>query len=339
LVLVLVVAASVAAAALLGKEAEPAAARMYAAADKLLCALDATQKAQALFDYDDSERLNWHFVPHQKQKKPLRKGLPLAQMTAEQKSLALRLVEAGTSPAGYRQATTIMSLESLLKDLEKNGVNVRNPDWYFFGVFGTPSKTGRWGWRVEGHHLSLNFSLDKGQVIGATPFFFGANPAEVKAGERKGLRTLPEAEDAARRLIDSLDDGQRSVARQARQFSEIEEARPAPRIGPAVGLDATHMTDKQKAILGELLDGYAARMPADVGTREIESVRKAGLEKVYFAYARDDDKPGRPYTYHVQGPGFLVEFLNVQSDSANNPANHIHSVWHDLPGDFGQSNR
>jgi hypothetical protein len=335
--LVVVAAASVAAAALWGKDAEPAAARMFAAADSLVGSLDAQQKAQAVFGFDDAERSNWHFVPHQKQKKPLRKGLPLEQMTAEQKALALRLVEAGTSPSGFSKATTIMSLENLLKDLEKNGVNVRNPDWYFLSVFGTPSKSGRWGWRVEGHHLSLNFTLDKGQVVGATPFFFGANPAEVKAGTRKGLRTLPEAEDAARRLIDSLDDDQRKVARQARQFPEIEEGKSAPRSGAAVGLAAARMTDQQKVILRELLDGYAARMPADVAAREIERVRQDGVDKIYFAYARDDDKPGRPYTYHVQGPEFLIEFLNVQADSANNPANHIHSVWHDLPSDFGSS--
>src|SRR6516164_2951505 len=158
---------------------------MFAAADSLVGSLDAQQKAQAVFGFDDAERSNWHFVPHQKQKKPLRKGLPLEQMTAEQKALALRLVEAGTSPSGFSKATTIMSLENLLKDLEKNGVNVRNPDWYFLSVFGTPSKSGRWGWRVEGHHLSLNFSLDKGQVVSATPAMFGANPAVYIAGPKQ----------------------------------------------------------------------------------------------------------------------------------------------------------
>jgi hypothetical protein len=337
LIFVLVAAATVAGAAVVSKDAEPVATRMYSAADRLVGTLDARQKAQALFTYEDSERTNWHFVPHQRQKKPLRKGLPLEQMTAEQKAFALRLLETGTSPGGYGEATTIMSLENLLKDLEKNGVNVRNPEWYFFSIFGTPSKTGKWGWRVEGHHLSVNFALDKGQLIGATPFFFGANPALVKAGSRKGLRTLPEAEDAARRLIDAFDDSQRKVARQPRQLAEIEEAKPAPRAADPVGLPASQMTQKQKAILRELLRGYAARMPAEAAAAEIDRLQRAGVDKVHFAYARDDEKPGQPYTYRVQGPTFLVEFLNVQSDSANNPANHIHSVWRDLPVDFGMS--
>src|SRR5207245_6913565 len=122
------------------------------------------------------------------------------ETTAEQRSLALALVKCGTSNDGYVKATTIMSLEAILKDTEKNGTNVRNPDWYFFTIFGTPTKTGKWGWRVEGHHLSLNFTIDNGKVLSATPAFFGANPAVVRDGDRKGTAVLPEAEELAGQL-------------------------------------------------------------------------------------------------------------------------------------------
>jgi hypothetical protein len=337
--LVLVAGAGLIGAAVLSKEAEPVGAKMTAAADKLVGSLDATQKAKAQLAFDDRDRTNWHFVPYQDKKKPLRKGLRLEEMNEQQKEAALELVRAGTSSSGFLKATTIMSLESILRDLEKNGANVRNPGWYFFTVFGTPSKTGPWGWRVEGHHLSLNFTLDKGRVTGATPFFFGANPAEVKAGPRKGLRTLPEAEDHARSLFASLDDDQRKVAFQAKQFPEIEEAKPAAHVGDPVGLPAARMTEKQRTMLRELVEGYAARMPSEVAAAELARLKEAGPEKIHFAFAREDDKPGSPYTYRVQGPTFVIEFLNVQADSANNPANHIHSAWRDLPGDFGLAAR
>jgi hypothetical protein len=339
LLLALVAGAGLIGAAVLSKEAEPLGAKMAAAADKFVGSLDAGQKAKALLAFDDRDRTNWHFVPYQDKKKPLRKGLRLEEMTAEQKEAALALVRAGTSASGYLKATTIMSLESILRELEKNGANVRNPGWYFFTVFGTPSKSGPWGWRVEGHHLSLNFTLDKGKVTGATPFFFGANPAEVKAGPRKGLRTLPEAEDQAKNLFASLDDGQRKEAFRPKQFPEIEEGKPAAHPGEPVGLPAARMTDKQRAMLLELVEGYAARMPPEVAAVELARLKDAGAEKIHFAFARDNDKPGSPYTYRVHGPTFVIEFLDVQSDSANNPANHIHSAWRDLPGDFGAAVR
>src|SRR5262249_13591598 len=156
----------------------------------------------ALFKFDDPERTNWHYIPLQdRDKRPTRKGLPLQDMNDEHKQAALSLLRAGTSDSGYQKATTIMSLEAILRDLEKGGVMVRRPEWYFFSIFGEPAKESKWGWRVEGHHLSLNFVVDHGKVTAATPAFFGANPATVKDGDRKGLRTLPEAEDLALELF------------------------------------------------------------------------------------------------------------------------------------------
>ena len=162
---------------------------MTGAAERFLASLDAKQKTKAAYDFDDKERTNWYFTPQQKDRKATRKGLPLEDMSEKQKELAVDLLKAGTSEGGFKEATTIMSLESILAKLEaKKGQMVRDPQWYFFTLFGTPSKTGKWGWRVEGHHLSLNFTIDGGKVVSATPAFMGANPAEVKSGEKKGLR-------------------------------------------------------------------------------------------------------------------------------------------------------
>ncbi len=317
------------------KEGEGSGERMASAAEKLLESLRPDQKDRALFAFDDKERWNWYFVPLQENKKPLRKGLRLDQMSAEQRQAVLDLLKAGTSAAGFIKATTIMSLESILHELEKNGANVRDPAWYFVSLFGTPSKTGRWGWRIEGHHLSLNFVVDKGKVAAATPAFFGANPARVMAGDKKGLRTLPEAEDLALELFASLDEGQQKVALQPKNFDEIEQGKAAPTVGKPVGLPAVRMTEKQRDVLQRLIQGYAERMPPDVAAAEMDEVKRAGLDAVHFAFAQDKSKPGKPWTYRVQGPTFLIEFLDVQPDSAGNPANHIHSCWRSMIGDFG----
>jgi hypothetical protein len=330
-----VLLAGLAGAVALSKEGESSGLRMTEAAGKLIDSLSDEQKDRAQFQFDAEERTNWNFVPLQKDKKPLRKGLRMDQMSAGQRDLTRNLLRAGTSPSGYGKATTIMSLESVLADLEKGGANVRDPLWYFVSIFGTPSKTGCWGWRIEGHHLSLNFVVDRGRVTAATPAFFGANPADIRSGDRKGVRTLPEAEDLARDLFAALDEEQVRMALQPKQFEEIEQGKAAAHVGKSVGLPAAKMNDKQRDILKRLLKGYTDRMPAEIGAAQLEEVEAAGVDKVHFAFAQEKDKPGKPYTYRIQGPSFVVEFLNVQADGAGNPANHIHSSWRNLPGDFG----
>lgn len=330
------VAAAVVGAALVAQSAKPSGAKMAEAANAFLATLPPDLKKKAAFGYDDPHRTTWFFTPQQdKAKNPTRKGVRLEELNDSQKAAALGLLRAGLSGKGFEQATTIMSLEGILAELEKGGANVRNPGWYFVSVFGEPSNTGKWGWRVEGHHLSVNITLDKGEVVTATPTMFGANPAEVKGGPRKGLRTLPEIEDLAKQLIGSLTAEQKKVAEQSKQLPEIKEKQPNAAVGEPIGLAAGKMTDAQKATLWKLVEAYANRLPADLAADELRRVKDAGPDKIHFAYRLEEDKPGKPYTYRVQGPTFVVEFLNVQADSAKNPANHIHSAWRRLPIDFG----
>jgi hypothetical protein len=203
-------------------------------------------------------------------------------------------------------------------------------------VFGEPNGTGKWGWRFEGHHLSVNYSLDKGEVVSATPLLFASNPADVKAGEKKGLRALPEIEDHARALIKSLDEKQDSVARQGKEFAEIKEGQPKADVGNPVGIPAADLSGGQRETLQKLLAAYTDRMPEDVAAAEKKRAQATPPGKLFFAYSGSAD-PGKPYTYRIYAPEFVVEFLNVQADSARNPANHIHSAWRRLPADFGLS--
>ncbi|MCI0642057.1 MAG: DUF3500 domain-containing protein [Gemmataceae bacterium] len=325
---------AVAGLAYVAQKAEPPGAVMTIAAQRFLASLGDELKGQATIPFDSKERFNWNFVPLQDGTKSTRKGVPLEAMSAEQKKAALALLRSGTSEAGNNAAVTIMSLEAILREQETGGKMVRNPDWYFFTVFGTPSKTGKWGWRVEGHHLALNFTLDGTQVVASTPTFFGANPAEVKAGPKKGLRILASAEDLAVDLFNSLSDKQKEVALQKKPFGEPGQKTTEPKLGEPVGVAADAMTEAQKGILMKLLHAYTDRMPAEVAALEWKHVKDAGVGKIHFAYTRDA-KGGKGHTYRVHGPTFVIEFLNVQNDSGGNPANHIHSCWRKIKGDFG----
>jgi len=312
---------------------------MVSAAQDFVGKLTPEQKKQGVFDFNSDERFNWHFIPLQdaKTRKYTRKGVPIEEMTPEQKKAALALVKSGTSESGNQAATTIMSLESILLQQEgPKSAMVRNPEWYFFTVFGTPSKSGKWGWRVEGHHLSINFTMDGTQVVSSTPCFFGANPAMVKTGENKGRRILPQAEDHARDLFKSLDGEQQKVAKQAKNFGEPDARKKTPEnVGKPVGIVASKLTKEQKETLVKLIKSYTERMPADVAEVEMKAAREGGLDNVYFAFTGSPDGPGKGFTYRVHGPTFVIEFLNVQNDSGGNPANHIHSCWRRIKGDFG----
>lgn len=333
--LALVMLGAVAGLAYVGQESESAGGAQVQAAQAFLGSLTPEQKEKATFAFDNKERFNWNFTPQQDaERRATRKGLPLEDMSAAQKQKALELVRAGTSREGDETAKVIMSLEAILRDQEAKGKMVRNPEWYFFTIFGTPSKTGSWGWRVEGHHLSINVTLDGAQVVTQTPFFFGANPAIVKSGPKQGMKVLGPAQDLAAQIFASLDADQRKQAEQTKAFPEPGEKTLSPKVGDAVGLPAARMNASQKEALVKLLQHYTGRMPREIGDREMKMVRDAGFDKVHFAY-HGGVKDGEKRSYRIQGPTFVVEFLNEQNDSAGNQANHIHSAWRHIKGDFG----
>jgi len=323
--------------ALVGRSAPDATGgKMKTAADGFLASLSPEQKKKATFDFADKHRTAWFFTPQQdKEKKFTRKGVRLEEMTPEQTKAALALLKTGLSAKGYEQATTIIGLEDLLLELEgPKSAMTRNRGWYFVSVFGEPSATGKWGWRFEGHHLSVNYTLDKGEVVVGAPMLFASNPAEVKDGAKKGLRPLPEIEDHVRALIKSLTADQEKVAKQPKAFPEIKEGQAKADVGAPTGVTADKLTADQKSTLTKLLEAYAGRMPEALAASEMKRVKATPEGELYFAYS-GTAMPGEPYTYRVQGPEFVVEFLNVQMDAAKNPANHIHSAWRRLPIDFG----
>jgi hypothetical protein len=319
---------------LLANQAPPGSGSMTDSATRFVGSLTEEQKKLALFDYDDDHRTKWYFTPQQEKKQSTRKGLRLDKLSDAQKQMAFDLLKSGLSTKGYDQASTIISLETLLNEFEKNGANTRNPQWYFVSIFGEPSATGKWGWRFEGHHLSVNFMMEKGTIISSTPLLFASNPANVMNGSKKGLRPLPETEDLAKELIGQLTDDQKKLAEQEKQFPEIKEGQPNAGVGEPVGLPMAKMTAAQRGTLQKLIEAYANRLTPEAAKQELARVKEAGEEKVLFAYAIEPKKKGSPYTYRIHGPTFVVEFLNVQGDAANNPANHIHSAWRRLPMDF-----
>ena len=304
------------------------ASKMAEAISRFLPDLDSEQRERVAFDFDWDERLDWHYIP-----KP-REGVPRGQMTAEQLAAADALMASGLSQMGYDKAQAIVRHEAILRRVEeREGISqhVRETGRYFFSIFGTPGDDDPWGWRVEGHHLSVNYTVSEGRVVSATPSFFGANPAEVKDGAEKGLRILKDEEDMGRALFLGLDDEQQ---RSATVFSDapadiITGADRKVDVGDPTGLPAAAMNGHQRESLMALLRLYVERVPADVAGEALDKIESAGIDQVRFGWAGGAER-GQGHYYRVQGPGFLLEYDNTQ-----NGANHIHAVWRDVDGDFG----
>jgi len=297
---------------------------MTESAKAFLASLTPEQRAQATFAMDNDERLNWHYIPKE------RKGLPLRDMTPTQKQLAHALLAAGLSQRGYIKASTIMSLDEILKVMENGKGPRRDPEGYFFTIFGEPSETGTWGYRIEGHHVSQNLSISNGKAQDA-PSFFGSNPAEVLDGPRKGLRILAREDDLGRELMQSLTPEQKKVAVVTKEVPKdilTEASRKAALNGQPSGLEASKLNAHQRELLLNLLDEYVNNVPDQIAQMRQEQIKKAG-NNLYFAWAGGEQYRD-PHYYRVQAPAFLVEFDDTQDN-----ANHIHSVWRDYEGDFG----
>jgi hypothetical protein len=314
---------------------------MTDAAQKFLKTLDAAATQKATMAFDDPKRMDWHNIP-----KPERKGLQFKEMTEAQRVACLALLKASLSDVGYEKSQKIMSLEANLKEGEKNLKNgqLRDPERYFLTIFGTPGDKGDWGYSFEGHHFSLNFVISNNRIIASTPSFWGANPATVQifveGGPAKGTRTLAAEEQLAFDLVNSLDDAQKKKAiiadKPPKEYRNAGDPKPPHAADKELGISGSELTDAQKKTLWSLLESYNANLSKEVAESRLAQIKAAGLERVGFAWL-GSTKPGVGHSYRIEGPTFVLELINVQSDPAGNPANHIHSVWRDARGDFGTS--
>jgi Protein of unknown function (DUF3500) len=298
---------------------------MRQAAERLLAAVPESARASIVRPFDDRDRLDWHYTPHS------RNGAALKELDARGREAVHALLKTALSPTGYRKAVNIIELELVLREIETFGM-MRDPERYHLTVYGKPDAKAAWGWRFEGHHLSLNFTLAGDRLAADTPSFFGANPATVTKGPKKGQRVLAAEEDEARSLLGSLDEPQRREAVfEARTFGEIVTSN-ADKVDPLkpVGVAAAKLSESQRAQLMKLIETYAANFEPALAAARMARVRDGGVENIRFGWAGATER-GRPHYYRIQGPRFLIEY-----DCSQNDGNHIHTVWRDFSGDFGR---
>jgi hypothetical protein len=302
-----------------------AAERMRVAAERVLAALPPAARDKVSRSFDDRDRTDWHYTPRS------RNGVALKELDAQGRDAVHALLKEALSATGYRKVVNIVELELVLREIETFGL-MRDPERYHLTIYGTPSATGTWGWRFEGHHVSLNFTLAGDKAAVDTPSFLGANPANVPRGPKAGFRVLAAEEDEARALLASLTDTQRREAVfDTRTYGDIVTSNAA-KVDPLqpVGIAASSMTEAQRAQLQKLVDVYAATFEKGLAQARMARVKEGGVDKIRFGWAGATERV-KPHYYRVQGPLFLIEY-----DASQDGGNHIHSVWRDFTGDFGR---
>jgi hypothetical protein len=306
-------------------QAPSPAGKMRAQVEKLLAALPEKTRAQALKPFEDRDRTDWHYTPRS------RNGISFKELDSMGKGEVHALLRTALSVPGYRKAVNIIELEIVLREIETFGW-MRDPERYHLTEYGTPDAAKRWGWRFEGHHLSLNFTLAGDKMAVDTPSFFGANPATVPAGQKKGLRVLGAEHDAGWAVLESLGEAQRREAVfEERTYGEIvtgnkDKVDPLP----AAGISAGKLDEKQRAQLWKLVETYAGSFEPGLAQARLGRAKQGGIEAIRFGWAGSTKRGGQHY-YRVQGPLFLIEY-----DASQNDGNHIHTVWRDFGGDFGR---
>jgi len=290
-------------------------------------ALNEQQKAKAIFPFEEMNRYDWHYVPASM---IARTGLAVKDLDSSQKDLFYEMLRSFLSPAGYQRTENIMSFEYVLKELEPTNPH-RIPENYFVSVYGNPGKDSAWAWKFTGHHVALNFTVVDDQLAFA-PFFFGANPAEVKQGPKKGMRIFKDEENLAFELVNSLNAAQKKTALfQLKAFTDIVTTNSS-QVGPLkpVGILFKDLDDDQKNLVNKIMVAYLSSMPVRLANMRMKRVATEDKNDIRFGWAGGFVK-GEPHYYRIQGETFLIEFDNTQ-----NNANHIHMVWRDFNGDYGE---
>ena len=296
-------------------------------ATNFLNSLNKTQREKAQLNFDDKSKKTWHFIPGSMFP---RAGIMLNEMNSSQKKLLNALLQAFLSETGYVKTKKIIDLENVLLEISGDSV-MRNSENYFIAFYGNPEKDDLWAWSFEGHHISLNFTV-LNDNIAIAPRFFGANPATILSGTRKGERTLKKEEDLGLQLINSLTSEQRKIAIfnknpffniVTKNKTDIDPLNP-------VGIKFQELNRNQQIDFLQLLDVYLSTMPVEQAQKRMKSIKNEEMDEVRFGWA-GATTTGKGHYYRIQGKSFLIEFENIQ-----NNANHIHSVWRDFDGDFGK---
>ena len=263
-----------------------------------------------------------------------RRGLAIKDMTTDQQALAHGLLSTALSHPGYLQAVTIMALESILRDLE-GGDPTRDPAQYHVAVHGTPAPTDTWGWSFEGHHLSVNVTLVNGQAVRCHAVLLRQQPRSRARWCAEGLGDSRRRTTVGTRTRSVAHPGAAEAGDHCRGGTERDHYGSSAKVDkdrflPPQGIPFDQLDANQQVLLLKLVSEFAGKYRQPIVAQIEQRSPLTDGQGMYFAWAGSIE-PGHGHYYRIQTPRFLFEYDNTQ-----NNANHVHTVWRDFDGDFGE---
>ncbi|WP_433887634.1 DUF3500 domain-containing protein [Streptomyces sp. CA-111067] len=294
------------------------------AAAEYLGALTAPELAEGRMPMDDVTRRHWangarYFLRH---------GLLLEELDGRKRQLAMEVIRASLSDAGFAQVVDLMRLNLTIGEL-RGEEHLLNEWLYWFSVYGRPESADQpWGWQLDGHHVNVNCAFVGDQMV-LTPTFLGAEPVVAEAGKYAGTTAFRREEAVGQELYSSLTGSQREKA-------TLAETMPPELFAGAFrdnfelnyqGLPLGELTPSQRTTALELLGLYVDRA-GDGHARVRQQEVEAHASDTYFGWAGEGGPDGVFY-YRLHSPVILVEFEHMAGVMYANDVptrRHIHTV-------------
>ncbi len=310
------------------------------AATSFVNTLNPVQKRSALLAFNDTARIKWNNLPVGLR---ARAGINIGSMREEQRKLFHRILSVSLSSQGYLKATSIFHLDNLLnmyydslfinRKIDSSRLRImQNLRWshqnFYLAFFGLPTDK-VWGYKIEGHHLSVNFSFVNDK-LSVTPFFIGTDPAEFPNTEYAGWRVLGQEEDLGIKLIQLFSVEQQKKATMSKDVPKdiITGAETGIRLVDYWGIKGSELTKQQQSILQYIIREFVFNLEYEKAVAEYDKILKAGINNIYFGWIGPYVE-NKPHYFILNGPTFLIEF-------ANNNGNHIHAIWREKGNEYGE---
>lgn len=300
------------------------AAPMRRAALALQAGVGAERRAQLCLPFASPERHRWSYLPGRR-----RAGVMIGTMPEAERALVFALLATALSERGYAKAAGVLRLADVLRRTRSFGGE--GSGIYAIALFGDPAADGPWGFRFEGHHLSLNHTFLGDELVSATPHCVCADPMWVRGGPEDGLAPLDREDYMGRALALSLEAGQLARARlPGRAPTNIMAGPGQPPPGPE-GIASAQLTDETQThlILG-LAETYLANLPPAHARAAMARLQAGARDGLHFAWMGGLEEADEHY-YRLRGPSLLIEY------STRNRPDHVHTVWREPGQDFGRA--